>query len=383
ACGWATQRLGENSVQADYDGTPMVTDIMSDNECLALAEVLRDRDEGFIQITQATGDIKSDLAFEAELARASGRPILHNVIAPSSFRPDAHRKSVKWLQERNDAGERIFGQAFTIRSAFAYTLEDWNLYDSSPAWNYATTGTVEEKMQKFADPEVRERLKSEMDDAIEKLGQTQAIGGSIEKVMIQHLEAKPELEQYVGLTLQEVGEMMGQHPIDAMLDLALATDLKAEFLTEVSSENPEAVAEIMESPYTIPGVSDGGAHTKFLTAGSYPTDFLMWMVRDTGMMTLEEAHYRLSYLPARAAGFRDRGSLVEGAPADVVVYDLDELKLDPEFQGEIVYDFPGGEWRRVQKPHGYKWILVNGEVTMQDGKETGATPGKLLRHGRG
>ena len=383
ACGWSTQRLGENSVQADYDGTPMVTDIMSDNECLALAEVLRDRDEGFIQITQATGDIKSDLAFEAKLAEVSGRPILHNVIAPSSQRPDSHTKSLKWLHEANERGERIFGQAFTIRSAFAYTLEDWNLYDSSPAWNYATTGTIEEKMQKFADPDVRQRLKDEMDDAIEKLGQTQAIGGSIEKVMIQHLEAKPELEEYVGLTLREVGEKMGKHPIDAMLDLALATDLKAEFLTEVTNANEDHMAEIMDSPYTIPGVSDGGAHTKFLTAGSYPTDFLMWMVRDTGKVTLEEAHYRLSYLPARAGGFTNRGALVEGAPADVVVYNLDDLKLDPEFQGEIVYDFPGGEWRRVQKPHGYKWILVNGEVTMQDGQETGATPGKLLRHGRG
>ena len=383
ACGWSTQRLGQNSVQADYDGTPMVTDIMSDNECLAFAEVLRDRDEGFIQITQATGDIKSDLAFEAELARVSGRPVLHNVVAPSSFRPDSHRKTLAWLDECNARGERIFGQAFTIRSAFAYTLEDWNLYDSSPAWNYATTGTIEEKKAKFADPEVRERLKAEMDDAIEKLGQTQAIGGSIEKVMIQHLEAKPELEQYVGLTLEEVGQRMGKHPIDAMLDLALATDLKAEFLTEVSSENPEAVAEIMQSPYCIPGVSDGGAHTKFLTAGSYPTDFLIWMVRDTAQLTLEEAHYRLSYLPARAAGFRNRGSLVEGAPADVVVYDLDALKLEPEFQGEIVHDFPAGEWRRIQRPHGYRWILVNGEITMQNGNETGATPGKLLRHGRG
>lgn len=383
ACGWSTQRLGVNSVQADYDGTPMVTDIMSDNECLAFAEVLRERDEGFIQITQATGDIKSDLAFEAELARVSGRPVLHNVVAPSSFRPDSHRKTLAWLDECNARGERIFGQAFTIRSAFAYTLEDWNLYDSSPAWNYATTGTVEEKKAKFADPEVRERLKAEMDDAIEKLGQTQAIGGSIEKVMIQHLEAKPELEQYVGLTLEEVGQRMGKHPIDAMLDLALATDLKAEFLTEVSSESPEAVAEIMQSPYCIPGVSDGGAHTKFLTAGSYPTDFLIWMVRDTAQLTLEEAHYRLSYLPARAAGFRNRGSLVEGAPADVVVYDLDALKLEPEFQGEIVHDFPAGEWRRIQRPHGYRWILVNGEITMQDGNETGATPGKLLRHGRG
>ena len=272
------------------------------------------------RITQATGDIKSDLAFEAKLAEVSGRPILHNVIAPSSQRPDSHTKSLKWLHEANERGERIFGQAFTIRSAFAYTLEDWNLYDSSPAWNYATTGTIEEKMQKFADPEVRQRLKDEMDDAIEKLGQTQAIGGSIERVMIQHLECQAGAGRVRRPDPPpKSAEKMGKHPIDAMLDLALATDLKAEFLTEVTNANEDHMAEIMDSPYTIPGVSDGGAHTKFLTAGSYPTDFLMWMVRDTGKVTLEEAHSRLSYLPARAGGFTNRGALVEGAPADVVV----------------------------------------------------------------
>ena len=383
ACGWSTQRLGENSVQADYDGTPMVTDIMSDNECLALAEVLAERDEGFIQITQFTGDLDADLEFQSRLAAAARRPILHNLIAVNRQNADVHRNRMKWLEACNARGEPIFGQAATIRAAFTFTLEDWNLYDSSPAWNYATTGAVEEKKAKFADPDVRRRLKEEMDDAIEKLGQTQAIGGSIEKVMIQHLEAKPELEEYVGLTLAEVGKRMGKHPIDAMLDLALATDLKAEFLTEVGNTNPDHMAEIIESPYTIPGVSDGGAHTKFLTAGSYPTDFLIWLVRDTQRLTLEEAHYRLSYLPARAAGFRDRGTLTEGAPADVVVYDLDALKIVPEWTGEVVHDFPAGEWRRIQRPEGYRWILVNGEVTMENGAETGATPGKLLRHGRG
>ena len=119
------------------------------------------------------------------------------------------------------------------------------------------------------------------------------------------------------------------HAVDAMLDLALETDLAAEFLTPERDPNDEWMAEMMSSPYVIPGVSDGGAHTKFFVGGSYPTDFLMWLVRDTGRMTLEEAHYRLSYLPARAAGFRDRGMLTEGAPADVVVYDLDALNIIP------------------------------------------------------
>ncbi len=129
-------------------------------------------------------------------------------------------------------------------------------------------------------------------------------------------------------------------------------------------------------------MSDGGAHTKFLTAGSYTTDLLTWLVRDEERLSLEEAHYRLSYLPAHAAGFKDRGYLREGAPADVVVYDLEQLGRDPEWTGEVVHDLPAGEWRRVQRSHGYRWTIVNGVITFQDSTCTGATPGKLLRHGR-
>ena len=48
---------------------------------------------------------------------------------------------------------------------------------------------------------------------------------------------------------------------------------------------------------------------------------------------------------------------------------------------EIVHDFPGGEWRRVQRAEGYKAIMVNGEVTFEESRCTGATSGRLLRHG--
>src|ERR1041385_8336601 len=82
-CGFSIQRLGRNSAQADFDGSPMVTDTMVDEDILALAEVLAERDEGFIQITQATGKIKLDLAFVERLAAVSGRPVIHNAIAPT------------------------------------------------------------------------------------------------------------------------------------------------------------------------------------------------------------------------------------------------------------------------------------------------------------
>jgi N-acyl-D-aspartate/D-glutamate deacylase len=50
---------------------------------------------------------------------------------------------------------------------------------------------------------------------------------------------------------------------------------------------------------------------------------------------------------------------------------------------EVAEDLPGGEWRRIQKSKGYDWILVNGEITVENGEPTGALPGKFLRNGRG
>ena len=103
-------------------------------------------------------------------------------------------------------------------------------------------------------------------------------------------------------------------------------------------------------------------------------------VRDEKTISLEDAHYKLSYLPAHMGGFKDRGAIKENAPADIVVYDLDKLEALPS---EVPEDLPGGEWRRIQKSKGYNWILVNGQITFEDGEPTGAWPGKFLRNGRG
>ena len=62
------------------------------------------------------------------------------------------------------------------------------------------------------------------------------------------------------------------------------------------------------------------------------------------------------------------------------MYDLEKLNLLPT---EVVHDLPGGDWRRIQRAEGYRWTLVNGEITFEDGEATGALPGRLLRHGRG
>ena len=380
ALGWSAQRTGAHSIQADYDGTPMVTDTMSEADLLAFAHALGRRGDGFIQLTNATGDLQQDLALCEQVAQTSGRPVLFNVVLAVNDLPWVHKMFVDWLASCHQRGIPMFGQANSIRAPFRFTFEDWNLFDSSPAWNRALTGTREEKKRKLADPELVRAMAAESDAG---MLQTTLLGGPVAGHVFEGAKNAPDLDRFIGHSVGEIATELGVHPVEAAVRLSLASDLCAGFLTKsATSDNAEFVAELLASPYVVPGVSDGGAHTKFLTAGSYTTDTLAWLVRDEKRLTLEEAHYKLSYLPARAAGFRERGALVEGWPADVVVYDLARLKRLPDWwDSEVAHDLPGGEWRRVQRADGYHFTLVNGEITFEQGKCTGATPGKLLRHG--
>ena len=121
------------------------------------------------------------------------------------------------------------------------------------------------------------------------------------------------------------------------------------------------------------GIRDG-------KVGTYPTEFLATWVRDNQVMDLEQAHWRLSAYSAQVAGLLDRGYLAEGMAADIAIYDLDALELLPS---ERVSDWPAGAWHLDRRARGWRWTLVNGEITFEDNQCTGVTPGRLLRHGRG
>ena len=382
ACGWSAQVLGPNSGQRDYDGTPMVTDLMTEEEILTFGRVLAELDQGFIQLTYGnTGEdgykaMDPKLQVYERLAEVSRRPILYQVVEADDTEPQKHQQVLSWLERSNHRGLRLYGQGLTVRSGLEFTLQDWNLFDESPSWREITIGSLEDRKLKMQDPDMRSRMREEWDNG-SRPGPN--FLGSVAGLIVM-ATGRRELDRYVGLTIAEIAEQEGKHIIDACLDLAVTDDLQTEFLGNKAIDNPGNTGEILKSPYCIPGVSDGGAHVKFSVLGNFPTETITWLARDTGMLSLEEAHYKLSYLPAFMGGIKDRGFIREGAPADVVVYDLDKLKSTPT---EVVYDLPGGDWRRVQKAEGYRWIMVNGETTFEDGKETGAVPGKVLLHGRG
>ncbi len=260
--GFSIQRLGPNSVQADFDGSPMVTDTMVDEDILALAEVLAERDEGSIQITQAAGSLKADYAFMEKLAEVAQRPVLYNVVAPTRSDPEIHRRPLRWVESCRAKGLPVFAQCATGRAGFAFTLEHWNLYDASPAWRAVTTGTKDEKIEKMRDPELRQALVDEAEEADRRLRAIQAgVGGNPANLIVQGVNRQADLQQYVGRSVGEIAEAEGKTVIEAMLDLSLAGDLNVEFLGPDKGSNAEFMAEMMRTPYCHPWrVRRWGAH---------------------------------------------------------------------------------------------------------------------------
>jgi N-acyl-D-aspartate/D-glutamate deacylase len=368
AGGFSVQRLRSSNVQRDHDGKPMNTDVMHNETLFELAGVLAERNQGFIQATLAPPpDDRTEFRRTFErLAEISGRPVLFNVVVPNAQRPEQHVNSLAWLDECRKRGLPIYGQALTTDAGLTFTFEDWNLWDDLDAWREATTGTLEERLAKLSDPARRPALR-----AAESTNVTCPIS---EIALLE--TANPAYRRFVETELGDIAANLGVHPVDAMLDIAVSDRLSSVFFARPTNVGEQPLVDILHYPWALPGVSDGGAHTRFLTAGRWPTELLIRTVRDQEVISLEEAHWRMAALPARCAGFTDRGTLTPGAAADVIVYDLDGLAIGPS---EKVHDLPADEWRRVQRARGYRYVLVNGQVTISEDKETGVASGQLLR----
>jgi N-acyl-D-amino-acid deacylase len=379
--GWSSQISGDVfNVQLDYDGTPMVTDMMTEREVVAFSRALREIGRGSTQIT-------GQLETAALIARESGRPIVWNALAPTGSVNQhgearyPHLDTIARLEELNrEDGLRVFASAQIVRFKSEIVLENYNLMDIFPAWKEAGLGELDEKVAKFADPERRPALREAVDMLEGGFGAARYPMAEITVNWISSdtpnaLELK---ERYEGFTLGEIAEREGKHLVDAMLDIAVSARLNAGFGTTMIEMDPQAVKEVASCSVALPGISDGGAHTKFVTTARFATELLGHWVREHEVMTLEEAHWRLSAYPAQAVGLRDRGWLAEGMPADVIVYDPEIVDALPQ---ERAFDYPADEWRLIQKAIGYDRIIVNGVTTFIDGECTGATPGRLLRHG--
>lgn len=136
------------------------------------------------------------------------------------------------------------------------------------------------------------------------------------------------------------------------------------------------IDEIVASEHTLIGLGDSGAHVTSINNFSYPSFVLASIVRERGVLTLEDAVRRLTSVPASFLGLVDRGRLQVGAPADIWVFDAEIVAPG---RVRTAHDLPGGAARLVQDAVGYRAVLVNGVATVVDDQPTGAGPGRVLR----
>src|SRR5919106_1288197 len=123
-----------------------------------------------------------------------------------------------------------------------------------------------------------------------------------------------------------------------------------------------ATAEILKSPITLVGQSDAGAHLVYHAGYGYATRFLGYWIRERNVMSMEEGVRKLTFMVASIFGLHDRGLVRPGMAADLVVFDPQTV-CDSE--PEMASDLPAGEKRLVQKAHGVKMTVVNGQVLTQ------------------
>jgi N-acyl-D-aspartate/D-glutamate deacylase len=165
--------------------------------------------------------------------------------------------------------------------------------------------------------------------------------------------------------------------MDVFFDVLVATKMQVDFRFELSGKmDARKHVEIYRHPRSLMGVSDGGAHVKSFVGGGSSTAFLIWLVREEGRLTLEEAHNLLSQRPAEVFGFTDRGVLLEGYAADIMIYDLEKLGFERKYT--IAYDLPDAGYRRTLPAQGVSHVLVNGQVIVEDSHTTDALPGVVL-----
>lgn len=359
----------QNLIDRDYDGSMLPSTIATNAEVEALVSVAREFNVGSIEITPPNMHLgEKEIGLLKRLGEVCGRPVIYNTLIESGHLPMAWRRSLDLIEEANKQ-YRIYATAVVHGIGSLFNLIEYNLFDDMPAWNQALACPLEQRIENLKSPEIRAKLADNVEHHLNRVW-----SGRWTHMKVQDTEFK----QYKGRYISEIAESESKTPLDTFCDIAVAEGLRTMFYIEDQINSDDAAnREIVANPYVIPGASDGGAHTQFLSMGKYPTVMLSKWVRDQNVMSLEEAHWRLSHMAASSIGLEGIGTLERGMPADIVVYDLDKLAVTPD---EPYYEpVIGGGKRLVEKAVGYRWIFVNGKVTFKDGECTGELPGRVLR----
>ena len=366
ALGMSTNR---NDRHMREDGKPVASRLADDEEFFALADVLGDRNAGVIETILGRNKIEH-FQWYHELAKRTQRPILWQSLQHRWAEPNLWREQLAAVEPIFKAGYQAYGLSHTVPLVRHFTLKDCQIFDEFPVWKNLMFLPVEVRKQAFADPETRKKLRADLASSAPTNFHKRWDIPKVEKVV------KPENQKYVGKTIEELGKMRNQDPLDAFLDLALEEDLGTIFWNANNGGDWNAMGEILRSPYVLIGTSDAGAHVLFGADFGYGTTLLGLWVRERRVLTLEQAIYKLTFHPASIFGLQGRGLLRPGYAADIAIFDPNTVHAE---EPEWADDFPANSKRMVQRAIGMHYTIVNGTVINDHERMTGDLPGQVLR----
>lgn len=220
--------------------------------------------------------------------------------------------------------------------------------------------------RRLRDPELREMIKRDAHYEIIRQG------GADGLIVVDYTD--PDL---VGMTLAEVAEMRGESLFDTVIWLQMnGLDQPGGVLWMAEGVGMIDIENWMRQDYTAVCLDRGGdtgdREDKSTHPGEYGTSarLIREFVFERGTITLPHAIRSLSGLGAQILGLRDRGTLVEGKKADVVVFDPETIRTEATYLDPYVYQ------------EGMTHVLVNGEFVVDGGEPTEALPGRVLERER-
>jgi N-acyl-D-amino-acid deacylase len=201
-----------------------------------------------------------------------------------------------------------------------------------------------------------------------------AASGGWDHVVLANAE-NPEFDKYRYQSLAAIGRQLGRDPADVAWDIVLRAQPKRAMALFFMMDEKD-IETALRFPWMSIG-SDAGAaarpgemdaiglpHPR--AYGNFPR-LIAEYVRKRHVITLEEAVRKMTSWPATRMRLFDRGTLREGQWADVTVFDYERI------QDTATYESP------MTSPAGIDYVLVNGQIVVDQGRHTGATPGKALR----
>ena len=377
-------------------GVRVPSSVASDEERFALGDVLGELGTGVFQVSGgAAGGYMEPHLTAQELSRRTGRPAIYNLLAQELGKPDEWREHLQVLEDAFRSGTRGYasclsataGPIFDLRAGLG-GLEDEDMispttvFQGMTTWDSVMALPVAERIQAFRDSEIRRALSIEGVETegahryrSERGTRTMSFNRRWDLVQV-YMAHEERNRRYSGMSVEEIAQDQGKGIMDAFLDLVLDDDLRTSFQVIDRNNDPDSQREILGSPYTVIGTTDGGARPDKGDRTTYSTYLLSHWVREEGVLSLEDAVYRMTGKTAIMHDLHDRGFIQAGKAADITIFDPDTIGSKPR---EPMYEFPGGEMHVKQGASGIDYVIVNGEVLLEDGEHTGALPGQVLR----